>query len=166
MKRLIILFILLLFGVSNALQHDLIEWYRVYEAEGYLNSDSSKYMEIDLRLYPPEHLFYDSTISKYPWKMSAKYHQREDGPWGIAWITEHTVTYGEWYCISGSCMYLKADSLKEKNSVIWKRQKGDRTKNSYFLFDYGIYYQLKIYDLELAQFVDIVGFLKEDKYLE
>lgn len=162
MKKLIILFVLILFGSLGSQRYDLLEWYRVYETKGYMNVDSTHYVEIDLRLYPPEHLFYkDTTISKYPWKLSVWFYQSKEAPLGgTMWTKKYTVTYGRWVYMCGGCMFLGADSLRKDGSIVWRRQKGDKGKNSYFLFDYGLYYALKIFNAELAQFADIVIFSK------
>lgn len=163
MRILISLFILILFGTLNSQRYDLIEWYRIYGAKGYMNADSTDYIEVDLRLYPPEHLFYnDTTVSKYPWKLDVWFYRSREAPLGgTMWTKKNTVTYGRWVYMRGGCMFLGADSLRENGSISWRRQKGDKGKNSYFLFDYGLYYALKIFNAELAQFADIVVFPKE-----
>ena len=159
MKKLIILLVLLLLGSLGSQRHDFLEWYRIYETKGYMNVDSTDYVEISLHLYPPEHLFYkDTTMSEYPWKMSVWFYQSD----GTTWAKEYTVTYGRWVYMGSGCMFLGADSLRKNDSIVWRRQKGDKGKNSYFLFDYGLYYALKIFNAELGKFADIVIFSKED----
>ncbi len=162
MKKLIMLFILILFGSLNPQSYDLLEWYRVYETRGYMNVDSANYVKIDLRLYPPEFEFYDdTTITKCYWKLCVWFYQKEKSALsGITWVLEYTETYGNWLYSGPGRMYLVADSLRIGDDIVWYREEGDGTTNSYFLYDHGTHYDLKVLNLETRKFVNVASFLK------
>ncbi len=162
MKKLIILFILILFGLLGSQHYDLLEWYRVYETQGYMSVDSTNYVKIDLRLYPPEFEFYDdTTMIENPWKLCVWFNQKGESPLGgVMWDLEYTETYGNWLYLSPGRMYLIADSLRIGDDITWRREEGDGTTNSYFLHDHGTHYDLKVYNLKSLKFIDVASFLK------
>jgi hypothetical protein len=162
MKKLIILFVLILLGSLGSQRYDLSEWYRVYKTQGYMDPDSNHYVELDLRLYPPEYLFYDdTTMSECPWKLCVWFNQKEKSVLGgVRWVLEYTETYGRWIYLSPGRMYLRADSLWKQDSITWRRQEDDGMRNSYFLFNHGNHYDLAVYRLETTEFVSVASFLK------
>jgi hypothetical protein len=162
MLKLITLLVLLLFGSLGSQRYDLIDWYRVYETKGYMTVDSTEYVEIDLRVYPPKHQFYDdTTMTEYSWKLCVWFSKKEKSPLsGIGWVQEYTETYGTWIQLNPVYMYLRADSLRKHGDIVWHRQEGDGTMNSYFLYDHGNHYDLQVLNLRSGVYTGVASFLK------
>jgi hypothetical protein len=160
MKIFIALFVLTLLGSLGSQRHD--EWYRIYETGSYMSTDSTSYVEMDLRLYPPEFRFYDdTTISTYPWKLCVWFRwEEENSLGGVKWVSEYTETYGEWIYTGFGRMFLRGDSLRKYDDIVWRRQENDGMSNSYFLVDHGNHYDLKIFNSETLEFIDVISFLK------